>query len=163
MTRRSQQQTGFTLVELVVVIILLGILSVYAAPRLFGVSGVAAYSVQNELLSSLRLTQIRAMNRSGKCNRWLMSTSRAQQISLDADAGSCDAAFSSTEDATLVDITSEQGVTLSLTSDDASPYLDFDSLGRATQCTGGGCEITIRGDDQTKICIETEGYIHACN
>jgi MSHA pilin protein MshC len=163
MTRLSPRQTGFTLVELVVVIILLGILSVYAAPRLFGVSGVAAYSVQDELLSSLRLTQIRAMNRSGKCNRWMMSASRVQQVSLDQDAGSCASSFpANMDDATAVTITSEQRVTLSISTDTGASYLDFDNMGRADQCETNGCTIEINGEDQTRICIETEGYIHEC-
>lgn len=163
MTRPSQRQTGFTLVELIVVIILLGILSVYAAPRLFGVSGVAVYSVQDELLSSLRLTQIRAMNRAGQCNRWIMSATRAQQVSLEQDAGDCASSLpSNTDDASAVAITSEPRVTLSISSDTGASYLDFDNMGRADQCENNGCTIEITGEDQTRICIETEGYIHEC-
>lgn len=52
---------GFTLVELVAVIVLLGILSAYVVPRLFDSSDVAATVYQSRLISILRNMQNRAM------------------------------------------------------------------------------------------------------
>ena len=58
-------QFGFTLVELVVVILIIGILSVSIAPRFFGVAAYENRKVTDELLSALRYTQQMAMNRGG--------------------------------------------------------------------------------------------------
>ena len=57
--------TGFTLVELVVVILLIGILSISIAPRFFGVASYEDRKASDELLTALRHTQQMAMNRGG--------------------------------------------------------------------------------------------------
>ncbi|RMG57249.1 MAG: type II secretion system protein [Gammaproteobacteria bacterium] len=55
---------GFTLVELVLVIILLGILSVYAAAR-FSAGGYALRAAAQELVEAVRFAQQRSMSNSG--------------------------------------------------------------------------------------------------
>ena len=57
--------TGFTLVELIVVILLIGILSISIAPRFFGVASYEDRRAVDELLTALRHTQQMAMNRGG--------------------------------------------------------------------------------------------------
>jgi len=57
--------SGFTLVELIVVILLIGILSISIAPRFFTVDRYAARKASDELLTALRYTQQMAMNRGG--------------------------------------------------------------------------------------------------
>lgn len=56
---------GFTLVELIVVILIVGILSVSVAPRFFGVTSYENRQATDELLSALRYSQQMAMNRGG--------------------------------------------------------------------------------------------------
>ncbi|EKO3576932.1 type II secretion system protein [Vibrio metschnikovii] len=151
---------GFTLVELIVVILLLAILSAYAASRYSGTSSAAALTTQQEILASLRLTQNRAMQRTGYCNRWLVTANQAGQISPQAVVGSCSSIFAAVDnDASRVEAPS--GVTLSLSTPNG--YLDFDSLGRAAQCSASPCTVTISSThDQRQVCINTEGYIYAC-
>ena len=60
-----KKHIGFTLVELIVVILITGILSVSIAPRFFGVSSYEDRRAVDELLTALRHTQQIAMNRGG--------------------------------------------------------------------------------------------------
>ena len=73
--------TGFTLVELIVVILIIGILSISIAPRFFGVSSYEDRKAADELLTALRHTQQMAMNRGGDIQLVLTATNFTVQIS----------------------------------------------------------------------------------
>jgi len=53
---------GFTLVELVIVIIVLGVLSSVAIPKFVNRSGFEDYAVRDQLIARLRLVQLQSMN-----------------------------------------------------------------------------------------------------
>ena len=65
---------GFTLVELIVVILLIGILSISIAPRFFAVSSYEDRRAVDELLAALHHTQQMAMNRGGNIQLVLSAT-----------------------------------------------------------------------------------------
>lgn len=71
---------GFTLIELIVVILLIGILSISIAPRFFGVSSYEDRKASNELLSALRHTQQLAMNRGGNVQLILTAANLTVQL-----------------------------------------------------------------------------------
>jgi MSHA pilin protein MshC len=58
---RAPNNRGFTIVELVVVIIILGIISAVAAPRFFDLQDYKEIAFKDELVSALRFAQKRAV------------------------------------------------------------------------------------------------------
>lgn len=77
----SNKNLGFTLVELIVVILILGILSVSIAPRFFGVASYENRKAVDELLTAFRHTQQMAMNRGGNIQLVLTASNFTVQIS----------------------------------------------------------------------------------
>ena len=57
----KQRLRGFTLIELIITLVILGILSVTAAPKFLGSSTEDAYSYRDRTLTALRTVQLRAM------------------------------------------------------------------------------------------------------
>ncbi|WP_114787467.1 pilus assembly FimT family protein [Vibrio tetraodonis] len=158
----SKQNQGFTLVELITIVILLGIVSAYASSRFIGKSSFDAQLIEQEVLSSIRLTQLRSMNRSGFCGRWLISNSQMMQVSPAVSAGSCGTTLpTDTSDSSYVN-GQEANVQLSLDADGNVNFIDFDGLGRPAQCTSD-CTVTLTGQSGTQryICINAQGGIYA--
>ena len=84
------KNSGFTLVELIVVILIIGILSISIAPRFFGVTSYENRQVTDELLSALRYSQQMAMNRGGDIHLVLTANNFTVQLSDGTDLRSPD-------------------------------------------------------------------------
>lgn len=67
------KNTGFTLVELIVVILLIGILSAFVAPRFFADNDFKARGIADELITAIRHAQRLSMTR-GENHRIIITT-----------------------------------------------------------------------------------------
>jgi len=77
--RARLRQCGFTLVEIIVVIVLLAILAAVAVPRLGGVSGYQAVSLRSTVLGSLKLAQKTALAQHAASVYWVLERPASEQ------------------------------------------------------------------------------------
>ena len=162
-------QHGFTLIELIVVVILLGILAVTASSRLIGRSSFDAIVVRDQAIALARQIQREGMDVVNNPQTPIYCV--ALQIRPDKfGAPACRGAHSDTRflttDHDLVDFNVSQPPRQSMT-------LFFDWLGRPMMrsseqfqraCTPNRCEITItaRNGETAMLCINAEGLINDC-
>ena len=152
-------QQGFTLVELIIVIVLVGILAVTAGPRIFGSGGVDQVVTERQLVSLLRLQQQRAMQDvANRC--YGVSFSGAQISPYD-----CGAAIAS---ARLVQVPSANNVSVVSSIAAAATAIYFNARGcpvssnHATvpeACGQSSVEIQITGTNARQVCVQSQGYI----
>lgn len=76
---QPDKQTGFTLIELVATIILIGVLSVTVLPKFSDRSGAAEYALRDQLVSLTQHAQQRAMfDHSGACYSFAIQSASAE-------------------------------------------------------------------------------------
>lgn len=154
------KQAGFTLVELVTTIILIGILSVTVLPRLFSQSSYSAFSLRNEFMAELRQVQQKALNNTDRCYRVAVSTT-GYQVSQFASRNSAGCTGVALAPNPLYTQAFQGGAQLALTSNNANSFnLDFDINGRPSLACNGSC-IKVIANDTLVINISSEGYIYA--
>ena len=190
---KTKKQTGFTLIELVITMVILGVLVIVAWPRLGGSAGYDEYAYQARLIAVLRNMQMRAMNdtRDNNCFQvnfdnsndafgpptlnYLSNLGNTCLTTIDVDN-----VLNSSERQTVVHM---YGRSDELQSDNIDMQalnslgalitsIGFTSLGEPLTSDAGndncasGCSIEfISGVSVAKVCVESQGYIHAgeCN
>ncbi len=139
MIRATHRRQGFTLVEMVVVLLIVGILAVYAVPRFLGPDASAAITARDTLLMAARRAQQLAMNQGAGAGVNLQVDGGVPEVRIVwIDGGSRTQRFA------LPD-----GVAV------GSAIVVYDGLGNAPPTT-----ITVAGSDD--VCIEATGYAHRC-
>ena len=157
---------GFTLVELIIIIVVIGILAITAVPRLLTTSDYAQRSVQDQIISQIRLAQLRALNDRSGCYAVHIGADAQGIYRVDRNAdGTCPTNYalqeqSDTSDKVVIDIDGELAT-------NADPLkILFDTKGRpgtSNDCTANfQCKIDITAKQSTSVCIESEGYVHGC-
>lgn len=157
-----QKKSGFTLIELVIVVILTGILAATAIPKFIGNDSFEVQAYRDQLLQLLKTVQQQAMNcdeacRTGResnpyaCNKVIIEDDRFG-IPANCDNTSLPASF----DAPQLGVS--QGEANNSSVSFSQHIIRFNSLGVTSDCSG--CNISIIGEQTLSIRIESQGYIH---
>ncbi|MUK26299.1 prepilin-type N-terminal cleavage/methylation domain-containing protein [Aliivibrio fischeri] len=177
--KQRQNRNGFTLVELIIVILLLAIIAVYTASKYMGASRFSSAAAQEQVLSILRHVQIASMQTNtshinNACRSVLTSSNQFGVDSACQNQGMASAVlsdYSKENDRENLDM-----IRLSYAFNTASgavaiSALSFDLLGRPTipassdliLCTQEDCRITITTpstNESRSVCINNEGFIY---
>ena len=138
-------QRGFTMIELIMVIVLIGVLSVVAAP-MFNATDFYARGFHDETMALLRYAQKAAVAQRRTVCVTFTVTSASLSIASVAGATACNAALTGPQGETPAAVTAKSGVTYGSTP--TSFY--FDSLGQPSVAQTIG---TIKVEAVT-------GYVH---
>lgn len=151
----AKDQCGFSLVELIAVMVLIGILAAVAIPRFFDKNVFDSRGYYDQVLSTLRFAQKTAVAQ----HRSVCVTFAVDSITLSIDSsippdGGCDANLISPAGVTPFTVTAPDGVTFAAPG--VGTVFSFDALGRPSATPG----ISIHGYS-TAITVEAEtGYVH---
>ncbi len=175
------RSAGFTLLEVIVVLLVIGVLATVAVTRYQDDTGYGEYTARQRLIASLRYVQTQAMQdtRPGFCHRIVFAygdRSGFGPATATYQPGDQTASCGTTIDYTApqnqwLDASdlSEKGITLS--SQEAFgasiAYIGFDSMGGVLTNNFGcalapPCRILFSGEAQVGVCVESTGYIYAC-
>jgi len=170
----KKNQIGFTLIELITVIILISILAVAVLPKFDGTASYEAHTHRAQLISALRLTQQRAMQQTdstdGYCHQLIFdSDSDVSRYGVPDRVDCTNTSFADWEpDSTGFEVESRYQVSFAIDGKTNPSAVTFDSMGRpiinatiGNDCSGG-CIINVQSGVETlQIQIESEGYVHA--
>lgn len=151
---RSAKQRGFTLIEMIMVIVILGVLAVFAAPRILNNTDFAARGFHDETLALLRFGQKTAIAQ----RRTVCVTVNVTGITMtlfvaNPATASCGAATAAQAPALAPPFTPKGGTGLS---GPTAPF-QFTPLGSTDQAAA----VTITVANSTPITVEPNtGYIH---
>ncbi len=155
---------GFTLMELILVIVLLSIVSLYAAPRFFGKSSFSVYALQDQVISVVRQVQLNRMqsNIDGVDDNFLLHVSG----SCIGSVAAC--SLTDSERESRSDVVVDDTARFSLSSGVTTP-IDFSLLGNPQDESGdplatvdGGVSIFIQGtsgNNRCEVTINSQGYV----
>ncbi|EIV8469164.1 prepilin-type N-terminal cleavage/methylation domain-containing protein [Vibrio vulnificus] len=155
-------QKGFTLVELIVVILLISIVSAYAASRYIGTGSFSAFAAQEQAISIIRQLQVYRMqsNTTGVYNSSFELT--ASGSCLGSTTG-CNAATTPQAAQSRSDVMRLDGVFVSST---VSP-IRFDLRGNPLGLDADGNSIPLTSvtitfaasGESASVCINSQGYV----
>ncbi|AVH27816.1 type II secretion system protein [Vibrio diabolicus] len=148
---------GFTLMELILVIVLLSILSLFAASRFMGSGSFSAYALQERVISVIRQVQVNRMqsNVASPDNNFRLQVSSSCVGSVAA----CELTGSA-QDARS-DVVIDKSAKFSLTNAVTNP-IEFNLLGNPINSASGGVSILIEdkhGRSRCQVEINSQGYV----
>lgn len=157
---RRPHQRGFTLIELVMVIVLLGVLAVFAAPRIFNSNDFNARGFHDETLAFLRYAQKTAIaQRRTVCVTFSGTTGASLGIASAPATSTCNIALRGPKGDSPGTITAKAGVAYS----GVPTSFNFDGLGQPVNAAGVvvATQIIQVSNAAKAITVETvTGYVH---
>ncbi|MEZ8126642.1 MULTISPECIES: Tfp pilus assembly protein FimT/FimU [Vibrio] len=154
---------GFTLVELIVVILLLAIISATAISRFGGRQVYELYALQEQTSSVIRQIQLNRMQ-----SNMDMSVSGAESLRLVA-ANNCigsQSACDNTSETRSDVIVSDDYSFASVPSSNYSSPIEFSLLGNPENTASSGVQITIlsnNSSDRAWVCVNSQGFVYPSN
>ncbi|MFA0566676.1 Tfp pilus assembly protein FimT/FimU [Vibrio gallaecicus] len=158
-----KSDSGFTLVELIVVILLLAIISAVAISRFGGRQSYELYALQEQVSSIVRQVQLNRMQ-----SNMDMSASGAEDLRLVAEnncIGSQSACSKLSETRSDV-ITSDNYSFSSVPASNSSSPIEFSLLGNPENTASSGVQVTISSNntsDRAWVCINSQGFVYPSN
>ena len=158
----NSNSNGFTLIELIVVIILIAIMAATVVPKILTSKDFEEYTYRDELITKLRAIQLRAMQQtnSSACQLIQVELSTIGLRATTLNAATCEATYAG--DTTTVSVDNNHSVSFAVSEDLAS--FSFSSLGKPLGCVAiSPCEITltVSGQSSLDVKINSEGYVYA--
>ena len=151
------KKLGFTLVELIITILVIGVLAATVAPRFLGSDSEEATALRDRALQVVRNIQLRAMQNVNdtSCVKIIPST-------LAPPAGhDCSNAVSTAFDSDQV-VSAPSGFSFQTADENNAAFtqIQFDSMGRPRNipCTNT-CSIQV---NNVSVCLQQEGAVYAC-
>lgn len=155
------KNSGFTLIELIVVIVLIAIMAVTVLPKFLTSSGFEEYTYRDELITKLRAVQLRTMQQTnnGKCQLIKVEPSNIGLLATTPNAITCETSYLGDTSSVMI---TDNNINF-VVSENLSDF-SFSSLGKPLGCAVlNPCEITItvNGESDPQVFINSQGYIYA--
>ncbi|CAK3830508.1 MSHA biogenesis protein MshC [Vibrio sp. 10N.286.45.A3] len=154
---------GFTLVELIVVILLLAIIAATAISRFNGRQSYELYALQGQVSSVVRQVQLNRMQ-----SNMDMSVSGAESLRLVA-VNNCIGSQSACDNtsATRSDVIASDDYSFSSIPTSSYTFpIEFSLLGNPENTASSGVQITISSNnssDKAWVCINSQGFVYPSN
>ena len=150
---------GFTLMELILVIVLLSILSLFAASRFIGKSSFSAFVLQERVISVIRQVQVNRMQ--SNIDEASLGDDFRLQVSNTCIGSVAACALSDSQRDSRSDLVFDPFARFSITNEVSNP-INFNLLGNPMDSASGGVSILIEernGQSRCAVEINSQGYV----